>query len=99
MQSQATKTPAKRRVKTPASETPLYSIGTWDTEQQAYTPQAGLTVPCVNVPWRTLLEVLRQLKSMGYSCHRFRDADGSHDENDTYVLVERTDGKPFEGSR
>jgi hypothetical protein len=28
---------------------PLYSIGTWDTEEQAYTPQVGLTVPSQNV--------------------------------------------------
>lgn len=78
---------------------PLYSVGTWDTEQQAYTPQAGLTVPSQNVPWRTLLEVVRQLKRMGYSCHRYRDADGSHDDNDTSVLIERTDGKPLDGQR
>lgn len=78
---------------------PLYSVGTWDTDLQAYTPQNGLTVPSQNVPWRTLLEVLRQLRRMGYSCHRFRDADGSHDDNDLTVLVERTDGKPLDGQR
>lgn len=70
----------------------LYSVGTWDTDLQAYTPQAGLTVPCINVPWQTLLEVVRQLKRMGYSCHRYRDPDGGHDDNDTSVLIERTDG-------
>lgn len=73
---------------------PLYSIRTWDTEQQAYTPQAGLTVPCFNVPRATLTEALRQLRSMGYTAHRLRDFDGGHDDNDTYVLVERTDGLP-----
>lgn len=78
---------------------PLYSIGTWDTEEQAYTPQIGLTVPCINVPWRTLLQVLRELKRMGYSCHRLRDPEGTHDSNDWAVLVERTDGEPFNGSR
>lgn len=77
----------------------LYSIGTWDTEAQAYTPQAGLTVPSQNVPWRTMLEVLRQLRRMGYTCHRFRDADGGHYDNDPMVLVERTDGRELDGQR
>jgi hypothetical protein len=71
---------------------PLYSVGTWDMDAQAYTPQDGLTVPCVNVPWRVLLQVLRELRSMGYSCHRRRDAHGEHDDNDWSVMVERTDG-------
>jgi hypothetical protein len=71
---------------------PLYSIGTWDTDTQAYTPQVGLTVPCLNVPWTTLLEVLRQLRQMGYSADRRRDANGEHNDNDSSVLVERTDG-------
>lgn len=72
---------------------PLYSVGTWDTDQQAYTPQAGLTVPCVNVGWRTLLEAMRQLRRRhSYSAHRYRDPNGDHDCNDWAVLVERTDG-------
>jgi hypothetical protein len=71
---------------------PLYSVGTWDTEKQAYTPQAGLTNPCINVSLSGMLCCLRELRRMGYSCHRKRDADGGHDENDWYVLVERTDG-------
>ncbi len=73
--------------------TPLYSIGTWDTDLQAYTPQVGLTAPCINVPWRVLLRVMRELRRMGYSAHRFRDPDGGHEDNDASVLVERTDGK------
>lgn len=77
----------------------LYSVGTWDTYLQAYTPQAGLTVPSQNVPWRGLLNVVRELKRMNYSCHRRRDADGSHDDNDWCVLIERTDGKPLDGQR
>jgi hypothetical protein len=71
---------------------PSYSVGTWDTEKQAYTPQDGLTVPCINVGWKTLLEIVRQLKNMGYSCHRLRDPNGGHDDNDWTVLIERTDG-------
>lgn len=78
---------------------PLYSVGTWDTDEQAYTPQAGLTVPSQNVPWLTLLQVLRELRRMGYTAHRYRDADGGHEDNDWAVLVERTDGKPLDGKR
>jgi hypothetical protein len=78
---------------------PLYSIGTWDTDLQAYTPQAGLTVPCLNVSWQIMLEVLRQLRKMGYTCHRRRDAAGEHDDNDWSVLVERTDGNDPEWQR
>ncbi len=78
---------------------PLYSVGTWDTDAQAYTPQEGLTVPSQNVPRVGLFEVLRQLRGMGYSAHRRRDARGNHDHNDSYVLVERTDGKPMDGRR
>jgi len=53
--------------------TPLYSVGTWDMDEQAYTPQVGLSVPSQNVPWRTLLRVVRELRDMGYSCHYRRD--------------------------
>ena len=78
---------------------PLYTIGTWDMDEQAYTPQVGLTVPCINVPWRTLLQVLRELRQLGYTAHRRRDANGDHDDNDWAVLVERTDGLEFDGRR
>lgn len=76
--------------------TAVYSIGTWDTTEQAYTPQVGLSVPCINVALPTMRQVLRELKAIGYSCHRIRDADGGHDANDWSVLVERTDGKSEE---
>jgi hypothetical protein len=78
---------------------PLYSIATWDMEQQAYTPQSGLTVPSDNVPLSGVLAALRQLRGMGYSCHRRRDLDGTHDDNDWCVLVERTDGRKLDGRR
>lgn len=84
------------------AECPLYSVGTWDTYLQAYTRQEGLTVPSENVPWRGLLECLRQLRRLGYSCHRRRHwfcGEWSHDDNDWSVLVERTDGKLFDGKR
>jgi hypothetical protein len=71
--------------------TPLYTIRTYDWELGEYTPQAGLTVPSANVPWRGLLAVLRELRSFGYSCDRPRERDGSHITSDSSVLVERTD--------
>lgn len=72
--------------------TALYSIGTWDAEEGAYTPQVGLSVPSFNVGLRDLRTAMRELRAIGYSCHRRRDADGGHDENDWCVLIERTDG-------
>lgn len=73
---------------------PLYSVGTWDTDAQAYTPQEGLSVPSFNIPLWTLRQALRELRDCGYAADRYRDADGSHDANDWAVLVERTDGMP-----
>lgn len=71
---------------------PRYSVGTWDTYKQAYTPQEGLPVPSYNMTRQELGIALRWLRRHGYSCHRFRDPDGGHDDNDWAVLVERTDG-------
>lgn len=71
---------------------PLYSIATWNPDRQAYTPQRGLSVPSFNITWKQLIIAVRQLRSMGYSCHRFRDSDGDYDDNDWTVLIERTDG-------
>lgn len=73
--------------------TPLYSVGTWDSESQAYTPQVGLSVPWCNVPIATLRQALRELRRMGYAADRKRDSNGDYD-SDPAVLVERTDGKP-----
>ena len=72
----------------------LYSVGTWDGPAQAYTPQAGLTVPSINVPLATLRQIVRELRGMGYSAHYVRDPDGGHEANDWVVLIERTDGAP-----
>ena len=77
----------------------LYSVGTWDTDLQAFTPQAGLTCPSQNVPLFSLLDVLRQLRAMGYTCHRRRDKNGDHCDNDCSVLIERTDGQELDGKR
>lgn len=70
---------------------PLYSVATWDTDAQAYTPQEG--VPAFNLTLPELRQAVRVLRrECGYQCHRLRDPDGSHDCNDWSVLIERTDG-------
>lgn len=71
----------------------LYSVGTWDSNKQAYTPQRGLTVPSFNMTWRQLVIAVRELKRLDYSAHRVRGTDGEYADNDWSVLIERTDGK------
>lgn len=78
---------------------PLFSAGTWDAYRQAYTPQKGLSVPAFNIPMRQLIVAVRDLKRMGYSAHRFRDADGNYEDNDWSVLIERTDGQHWKEIR
>jgi hypothetical protein len=68
-----------------------YSVRTWDADLQQYTPQAGLSLPWCGLTLWQLRRALQQLRVNGYSCHRRRDADGGHDDNDYYVLVERDD--------
>jgi hypothetical protein len=72
---------------------PLYSVGTWDTEVQAYTPQYGLA-KSFNLSRSELRQAIRELRKCSYSAHRRRGPDGEHDDNDTMVLIERTDGAP-----
>jgi hypothetical protein len=77
-----------------------YSIGTWDSELQAYTPQAGMRNPSINVPWRGMLAALRELRrEHGYDASRGRfpmlPGQIEHERwSDWTVLVERTDGAP-----
>ncbi len=66
-----------------------YYVFTWDSEKQEFTPQRG--VRCGPYSIRKLKWALRQLQSLGYSCHRRRDEHGTHDDNDTSVLVVRKD--------
>ena len=75
---------------------PLYSVGTWDMDLQAYTPQEGLTVPSQNVDIHGLRRALKELRRLGYSCHY---CSKRHWDNDCAVLVERTDGRPLDGRR
>ena len=42
-----------------------YTIGTWDSNKGAFTPQRGVG-QCVNVSWQQMLRVLRRLKAIGY---------------------------------
>jgi hypothetical protein len=69
----------------------LYSVGTWDTEKQAYSPQAGMKT-CINITRDVLRIRIRALRCMGYTCHRRGNVRDGHDDNDTMVLIERTDG-------
>ncbi len=71
----------------------LYSVGTWDTKKQAFTPQRGLSVPSFNITRGQLRQAMKELRKLGYSVHRYRAADGTHDDNDPWVLIERTDGR------
>lgn len=73
-------------------KTPLYSVGTWDVDEQSFSPQQD--VPAFNLTLWELKESMRLLRAWGYSCHRYRDDDGGHSDNDPFVLIERTDGKP-----
>jgi len=72
---------------------PMYSIGIWDADLQAYIPPKDIG-NCINITRSELRERMRQLRDIGYSVHRRRDADGTHDDNDWRVLIEKTDGKP-----
>jgi hypothetical protein len=76
---------------------PRYSIGTWDTEAPGFTPHPGLKA--FNLTRTELVEVMRELRGYGYTCHRIRDRDqhGVHTgdtDSDVSVLIERTDGMP-----
>lgn len=68
-----------------------YSVGTMDDELNAYTPQIGVE-KSINITLHELRRALKRLRELGYSAHRFRDPDGGHEDHDSYVLVERTDG-------
>lgn len=83
----------------PVTREPLFSVGTWDADRSAYTPQRGLSVPSFNIPMRQLIVAVRELRGMGYSTHRRRDAGGSYEDNDPMVLIGRTDGRNWKDIR
>ncbi len=68
-----------------------YSIGTWDTEAQAYTPQAGAG-DWHGLTLGELRQAIRRVRACGYSAHRRGNVNNGHDDNDWSVLIERTDG-------
>lgn len=82
------------RIKRGLYSVPLYSIGTWDTEANAYTLQEGLEDVSVNVDRHQLRRTLHALRGRMYGAWR-RRYDGDY-ESDPMVMVERTDGKPLE---
>lgn len=69
--------------------TPRYKVLTYDWDRRTYTPQVGLSVPSVGITLAELRQAVRELKRMGYDCHRVRDSDGVHRSNDSSVLIER----------
>lgn len=74
-----------------AAQEHTYSVRTWDSDEQAYTPQTGLSFPSFGLTLWQLRAALRELRGLGYTCHRIRSPAGDHDWNDAYVLVERDD--------
>jgi len=88
--SQTRKMPMGHQV-TFRSTKPLYSIGTWDVEEQSYLPHPGFR--CINITRKQLVIVMRQLQQRGYTCHRYGNTTQDIRDSDTAVLIERTDGK------
>jgi hypothetical protein len=67
-----------------------YAVGTFDRDEQAYTPQVGLEWYGLTL-WE-LRRALRALRRMGFQANRCLCSDGTHD-SDPEVLVERVDGR------
>lgn len=68
---------------------PRYSVKTWDTEAQAFTPQDGMSAPSINVSLWGLRRALQELRrDWGYDCYYVRASNGEHC-NDPSVLVEK----------
>jgi hypothetical protein len=62
-----------------------YSVRTWDSDLQAYTPQAGLSLPWDGLTKWELKQALYLLRAMGF---------------DTYsILVERDDAEEMAEKR
>lgn len=72
---------------------PLYSIGTWDTDLQSYSPHPG--IPAFNLTIYELRAAMRQLRDGGwYTVHRFGNTEILDRDSDPNVMIERTDGLP-----
>lgn len=72
---------------------PLYSIGVWDMDDEAYIPALS-SKESLNIDRRELRRQMKHLRACQYTVHRKRGFSGDHDDNDTSVYIERTDGKP-----
>ena len=70
-----------------------YCIGTWDTDAQAFLPHPLHLHSWYGLSLWQLRQRMRDLQECGYSCHRFRDPEGTHYDNDTSVLIEATNGR------
>lgn len=71
---------------------PLYSVGTWDTDEQAYTPHRWIA-KTFNMTLRELRAAIQTLRLLGYTAHRRGNINVGHGDNDDSGLIERTDGK------
>ena len=70
----------------------LYSIGTFDTNTQSFSPQES--VPAFNLTRNELVASMRMLQDRGYPCHRYGNSSTDDiRDSDWSVLIERTDGK------
>ena len=67
--------------------TPLYTVRTWDSDLEDFTPHDAQSQ---NITLWQVRSVLRDLRRLGYSCHRVRMPHGGYD-SDPSVLVERVD--------
>lgn len=70
-----------------------YCIGTWDMEEQSFTPQSGLD-KWYGLSLGELRSALKELRRIGYLAYRYR-LDGDY-ESDPMTLVERVEGRSKE---
>lgn len=80
----------KKLNSTTRDEVPLYSVATMDGD--GYTPQAGLSVPSFNITLYQLRIAIRELREMGYGCHRVGNARDGHEDFSPCTAIMRTDG-------
>jgi hypothetical protein len=73
-----------------AAAQPVYSIGTWDTVKQAFTPH--MDAPAFNLTRAELVRSIRLIRADGYTVHRRGNMNDGHYDNDTGVMIQRTDG-------
>jgi hypothetical protein len=68
-----------------------YRIRTWDPNRETYTPQRGIGRSSNLTLWQ-LRERMKDLRRIGFSCHRVRLSCGEH-IGDAEVLIERDDSR------